>query len=248
LPDAHEGRVRETDNLHFRQERRLPGILARCGAAAVALGGHLAILLAMTYAAPKPSVGEPPIAIAVELVTMPNRQSLTQVATAHGAQDAPAPPDVPSRMFEGPMTAPAAPLPKAPRTPKKVAADRSKPAQVATVDRPVDSVTTETSAANNTAYEVSSTWKARLLTHLDRHKRYPDAARARREEGTALLSFGMDRGGHVLGYFIARSSGHADLDDEVLAMIQRASPLPPAPPELVDSVVQLVVPVRFSAR
>lgn len=93
--------------------------------------------------------------------------------------------------------------------------------------------------------DVPSTWKNRLLSHLDRYKRYPDAARARRAEGTALLSFGMDRDGRVLGYYLVRSSGYPELDDEVLSMIERASPLPPAPPEIRAQVVQLVVPVRF---
>jgi periplasmic protein TonB len=92
---------------------------------------------------------------------------------------------------------------------------------------------------------VPSSWKTQLLSHLDRYKGYPEAARARRAEGTALLSFSMDRDGRVLGYHIVRSTGHSELDDEVLAMIERASPLPPAPPELHAQVVQLAVPVRF---
>jgi protein TonB len=64
-------------------------------------------------------------------------------------------------------------------------------------------------------------------------------------EGTALLSFGMDRDGRVLGYRLVRSSGSPELDDEAFAMIVRASPLPPVPPEINAEVVQLVVPVRF---
>ena len=92
---------------------------------------------------------------------------------------------------------------------------------------------------------VPSAWKATLLSHLERYKRYPDAARAQRAEGTALLSFGMDRDGRVVGFYLVRSSGCPELDDEVLAMIERASPLPPAPPELREQIVQLVVPVRF---
>ena len=103
----------------------------------------------------------------------------------------------------------------------------------------------ETFDSTAPASAIPSNWKASILAHLDQNKRYPDNARAQREEGTALLSFSIDRNGRVLGYFLVRSSGYADLDDEVLAMIQRASPLPPVPPELGDGVVQLVVPVRF---
>lgn len=93
---------------------------------------------------------------------------------------------------------------------------------------------------------VPSAWKNRLLSHLDRYKRYPDAARAQRAESTALLSFGMDRNGRVLTFYLVRSSGCPELDDGVLTVIQRASPLPAAPPELHEQIVQLVVPVRFS--
>jgi TonB family protein len=82
---------------------------------------------------------------------------------------------------------------------------------------------------------------SRLLSHLDHYMRYPDAARAQGHEGTALLSFGMNRDGHVLTYYPVRSSGCPALDDEVLAMIERASPLPAAPPGFNEQVVQLVV-------
>jgi protein TonB len=61
----------------------------------------------------------------------------------------------------------------------------------------------------------------------------------------ALLSFGMDRDGRVLRYYLVRSSGYPELDDEVLTMIERASPLPAIPPEIREQIVHLVVPIRF---
>ncbi|GAB1717476.1 MAG: hypothetical protein NTAFB05_25180 [Nitrobacter sp.] len=108
-----------------------------------------------------------------------------------------------------------------------------------------DGGATGTTGVSARPSNVPSAWKNKLLSHLDRYKRYPDAARAHRREGTALLSFGMNRDGRVLTYHLVRSSGCPELDDEVLAMIERASPLPPAPPELNAQIVQLVVPVRF---
>ncbi len=104
---------------------------------------------------------------------------------------------------------------------------------------------TGTTDVNQVPVDVLSAWKARLLSHLERHKRYPSEARMKGIEGTAYLSFGMDGGGRVLGYQLLRSSGSSELDEEVLAMIVRASPLPPAPPEIDAQVVRLVVPVRF---
>jgi protein TonB len=47
---------------------------------------------------------------------------------------------------------------------------------------------------------------------------------------------------------IARSSGYADLDDEVMAMIVRAQPLPPFPASMTQPRIDLTVPIRFSLR
>lgn len=117
---------------------------------------------------------------------------------------------------------------------------------VSTPDQPTGAAATPTSGMGAAAAHVQSTWKSRLLAHLDRHKRYP--AQARGAEGVSLLSFTMDRQGAVLGFFIARSSGSAALDAETLAMVQRAAPLPAAPGEMPGNPLQFTVPVRFSLR
>lgn len=89
-------------------------------------------------------------------------------------------------------------------------------------------------------------WQAALLAHLERHKRYPPGARARREQGTAQLSFAIDRSGSVISSRVTRSSGSAELDQAVLDMVRRASPVP-APPDTVQQL-SFSVPVRFSLR
>ena len=66
-----------------------------------------------------------------------------------------------------------------------------------------------------------------------------------RNRKDGAFEFGMDREGRVLRYHLVRSSGSPELDDEAFAMIVRASPLPPVPPEISAQVVQLVVPVRL---
>jgi protein TonB len=86
------------------------------------------------------------------------------------------------------------------------------------------------------------------MRQLQRFKRYPAAAQSHKEEGVVLLSFSLDRSGHVLTRSIARSSGHPDLDDEVMAMIIRAEPLPPFPATMTQDRVDLTVPIRFSLR
>ena len=91
-------------------------------------------------------------------------------------------------------------------------------------------------------------WQTNLMRQLQRFKRYPALAQSRKEEGVVLLSFSLDRSGHVLAHSIARSSGHADLDNEVLAMIMRAEPLPPFPESMSQTQIDLTVPIRFSLR
>jgi protein TonB len=91
-------------------------------------------------------------------------------------------------------------------------------------------------------------WQAQLTGWLARYKRYPRVAEEQRQEGTAYLQFTMDRGGHVLAAHISRSSGFALLDEEVLALIQRAQPLPALPAEVPGATVQLVVPIAFTVR
>jgi protein TonB len=91
-------------------------------------------------------------------------------------------------------------------------------------------------------------WQGQLLAWLSRHKRYPREAQEQRQQGMVYLRFVVDRYGRVLSYSLARSSGVAALDEEVVALIQRAQPLPVPPPELPGTHFELVAPVQFSLR
>ena len=98
------------------------------------------------------------------------------------------------------------------------------------------------------APRIEPSWQSSLLRQLQRNKRYPSEAQSRSEEGVVLLSFSLDRTGHVLAHSIARSSGFADLDNEVMAMIMRAEPLPAFPASMSQPQLDLTVPIRFSLR
>jgi protein TonB len=52
----------------------------------------------------------------------------------------------------------------------------------------------------------------------------------------------------VLSSRLARSSGHADLDAETMAMIRRAQPLPAFPHDIPQASMSFTVPVRFAIR
>jgi protein TonB len=64
----------------------------------------------------------------------------------------------------------------------------------------------------------------------------------------AQLAFSIDREGHVLSSRIVTGSGFPALDEETLALVQRAEPFSAPPPEVSGSEIKFVVPVRFSIR
>ena len=89
------------------------------------------------------------------------------------------------------------------------------------------------------------TWQGLLLARLERAKRYPLFAESHRQQGVVLLHFTMDRSGAVLTANTQKSSGFTLLDQESLAMVRRAQPLPRPPPEVTGDPVDLIVPVEF---
>ena len=72
-------------------------------------------------------------------------------------------------------------------------------------------------------------YRGQVIAHLAHFKRYPEGARARQAEGVPVVAFTLDGSGRVTGAGLSRSSGHADIDAEALAMVRRAVPFP-APP------------------
>lgn len=91
-------------------------------------------------------------------------------------------------------------------------------------------------------------YMSQLRAWLEQHKEYPNRARRRRIEGTALLVFVMDRGGNVLSHRIERSAGDPSLDGAVEEMIERAQPLPAIPDDLQQAQLEVRVPVQFLLR
>lgn len=88
-------------------------------------------------------------------------------------------------------------------------------------------------------------WQARVASHLERRKRYPSAARKQGQQGTAQVRFTIDGSGNVQSVALVRSSGVPLLDEEVVALVRRASPVPAPPPGVNRTIV---VPIRFSMR
>jgi TonB family protein len=81
-----------------------------------------------------------------------------------------------------------------------------------------------------------------VAARLARFKRFPAEARRRREHGSALVSFVIDGTGRVTSVRLVRGTGFVALDDEVQAMVRRASPFP-SPPR--GGEMTFAVPVSF---
>jgi protein TonB len=90
-----------------------------------------------------------------------------------------------------------------------------------------------------------ATWRAIVSAKIKSAQRYPSRAHARGEQGTATVTFLLNRNGNVLSRSIVRSSGYAELDQEALAMIARAAPFPPFPPSITGETIKLPVPIQF---
>lgn len=90
-------------------------------------------------------------------------------------------------------------------------------------------------------------WEGRVMARLERFRRYPAAARARRQEGIAQLRVSVARNGSLLHLSLERSSGFALLDQAALDTFRRAAPLPDVPDER-PAPVELSFPVEFFMR
>ena len=91
---------------------------------------------------------------------------------------------------------------------------------------------------------VSPDYRTLLSGWLESHKRYPEDARQRGEEGRAVLRFRVDRYGRVLDYAVVSSTGYADLDAAVDNMM-RGAVLPPFPPSMPQPEIEVSVTIRF---
>ena len=102
------------------------------------------------------------------------------------------------------------------------------------------------SGTGESARRVRATWTKELIAHLDKHKRYP----AERQQKTAeiVISFVLDRTGHVLSSSITKGSGDTAFDAAALAMIKRSDPVPQPPPLVADEGLNFTLPVIFRVK
>ena len=83
---------------------------------------------------------------------------------------------------------------------------------------------------------------------LNRYKKYPTTARYERRQGTVMVKFSVAGNGDVFSQLLVKRSGHVELDEEVMALLRRISPLPPIPKTLGKTTLTLTVPITFTLR
>jgi protein TonB len=89
-------------------------------------------------------------------------------------------------------------------------------------------------------------WRGLLRAALLRNKRYPSEAASNHETGSVVIAFSVDRGGRVVSRHVVRSSGHASLDQEALATVDRSQPLPAPPSDMASADLKMTVPLNFT--
>ena len=218
------------------------------------LGAHIGLgVWALNWRVEALAVELPPAAMLIELPPQPT--VAPPPAPAVIQQPTPEPEVVvapkPKLVLEKPK-----PKPKPKPVVKQVKPEPTPPVPAAKpVEQAAPTATTAPAAApaaqqpstSSATAAAKATWQSQLLSHLARHKRYPDEARRRGIEGTSQVRFNLDRSGKVLSVELAKSSGNNALDQATLAMIRRASPVPTPPAELLNNgQLEIVAPFIYA--
>jgi len=98
------------------------------------------------------------------------------------------------------------------------------------------------------ARKSKTTWQKRLAVHIDGFKQYPESARSHAGTGAVLVSFAIDRSGAVVSRKLLQGSGNAALDEEAVAMLLRAAPLPVPPSDVPGDTFEMAIPIRFKLK
>jgi protein TonB len=140
-------------------------------------------------------------------------------------------------------SAPAAPRVEPKLSPKPLTAARAA-ARLEPSARPSGARAASAPAPARGAAELAA-YRNALLAKIAGAVRYPEAARAREATGVATVRFALDGAGAVTLADLAQPSGDRALDEEALAAVRRASPLP-APP--AGAPRAYLTPIRFELR
>jgi protein TonB len=219
------------------------------------------------------SLSQPEAVSAPEIASQPADPSTIaalppqETAEPEPVVTAPEPPPTPvTETLPPDQTEPVPPPPRKPiaRKPPKPVAHRPPPPAIVSLPTPAPSRFAEAPPAATVASrypagqsaagaampasvpgpDLTPNYSAMISAWLEAHKRYPETARERGEEGQVKLHFRIDRFGRVLDYRLLESTGYADLDAGIDQMM-RGAQLPPFPAGMTQSQIEVSVKLRF---
>ncbi|HEF5017698.1 TPA: energy transducer TonB [Campylobacter coli] len=108
---------------------------------------------------------------------------------------------------------------------------------------------TQTIVSGNAKEQVKS-YQALLMAHLTKFKKYPQEAIIQKQEGVVRIRVSIDESGNVLSKELKKSCPYAVLNDEVLSLFKRASPLPKPPKEMLKDgeKISFVMPIDYNIK
>ncbi len=108
---------------------------------------------------------------------------------------------------------------------------------------------TQTIVSGNAKEQVKS-YQALLMAHLTKFKKYPQEAIVQKQEGIVRIRVSIDESGNVLSKELKKSCPYAVLNDEVLSLFKRASPLPKPPKEMLKNgdKISFVMPIDYNIK
>ncbi|EAK4658354.1 TPA: energy transducer TonB [Campylobacter coli] len=108
---------------------------------------------------------------------------------------------------------------------------------------------TQTIISGNAKEQIKS-YQALLMAHLAKFKKYPQEAIMQKQEGVVRIRVSIDESGNVLSKELKKSCPYAVLNDEVLSLFKRASPLPKPPKEMLKDgeKISFVMPIDYNIK
>jgi protein TonB len=89
-------------------------------------------------------------------------------------------------------------------------------------------------------------WHKQIHILLKSNTRYPPLAAG--QMGTAKVGFVLDRQGKLVSHWLAGSTGNRALDEESLAILERAQSFPMPPPDLKEDHLRLAIEFDYRLR
>ena len=111
--------------------------------------------------------------------------------------------------------------------------------------RPADNAAAPAPGLSSLAASAQANWQKSLVAHINLYKRYPIEARDHKMQGEVSVEFTLDQRGNIISSRVAKSSGSSVFDEEALAILQRAAPLPAPPEQSPANGISLILPIQF---